>query len=108
MFWSKLWLCLITLAAGLAVAVGLLAPRPLAHDLEREAGARLERAQHAASLLLKVNARKWMDTAAQVAGDAVLVESLDQATRDQASKGGDLNLVHKTVQERLRYFNDKM
>ena len=29
MFWSKLWLSLVTLAAGLAVAVALLAPRPL-------------------------------------------------------------------------------
>src|SRR6185369_11423006 len=48
--------------------------------------------------------RKWMDTAAQVATDAVLVESLEQATRGPA----DLGLVHKTVQERLRYFNDKM
>ena len=73
-------------------------------DLERETGARLERAQHSASLLLKVNARKWIDTAAQVATDAVLVEALEQATKGPA----DLGLVHKTVQERLRYFNDKM
>ena len=104
MLWSKIWLALITLAAGLAVAVALLAPRPLGRDLEHEAGARLERAQHDASLLLKINARKWMDTAAQVATDAVLVESLEQATRGPA----DLGLVHKTVQDRLRYFNDRM
>jgi hypothetical protein len=106
MFWSKLWLFLVTLVAGLAVAVALLAPRPLERDLEREAGARLERAQHAASLLLKVNARKWMDTAAQVANDAVLVESLEQASSQRGP--ADLTLVHRTVQERLRYFNDKM
>ena len=104
MFWSKLWLILVCLACGVAASVAMLAPRPLGRDLERESGARLERAQHAASLLLKVNARKWMDTAAQVATDAVLVESLEQATRGPA----DLGLVHKTVQERLRYFNDKM
>ena len=104
MFWSKTWFFLIALVGALAVAVALLAARPMQRDLERETGARLERAQHSASLLLKVNARKWIDTAAQVATDAVLVEALEQATKGPA----DLGLVHKTVQERLRYFNDKM
>src|SRR6478752_390342 len=104
MIWSRLWLFAISLTCALATALALLAPRPIQRELERETGARLERAQHAASLLLKVNARKWMDTAAQVATDAVLVESLEQATKGPA----DLGLVHKTVQERLRYFNDKM
>ncbi|HEX8954252.1 MAG TPA: hypothetical protein VF945_20500, partial [Polyangia bacterium] len=104
MFWSKTWFLLVALVGGLAIAVALLTARPLQRDLEHETGARLERAQHSASLLLKVNARKWIDTAAQVATDAVLVESLEQATKGPA----DLGLVHKTVQERLRYFNDKM
>jgi Double sensory domain of two-component sensor kinase len=104
MFWSKTWFLLVAMAGALAVAVALLAARPLQRDLERETGARLERAQHSASLLLKVNARKWIDTAAQVSTDAVLVEALEQATKGPA----DLGLVHKTVQERLRYFNDKM
>jgi hypothetical protein len=104
MFWSKTWFLLIALVAALAMAVALLAARPLQRDLEHETGARLERAQHSASLLLKVNARKWIDTAAQVATDAVLVESLEQATKGPA----DLGLVHRTVQERLKYFNDKM
>jgi hypothetical protein len=104
MFWSKLWLLLVTLVAGLAVALLILLPSVLGKDLERETGARLERAQHAASLLLKVNARKWMDTSAQVATDPVLVEALEQATRGPA----DLALVHKTVQDRLRNFNEKI
>ena len=104
MFWSKTWFLLIAFVGALAIAVALLAARPLQRDLEHETGARLERAQHSASLLLKVNARKWIDTAAQVSTDAVLVESLEQATKGPA----DLGLVHKTVQERLRYFNDKM
>jgi hypothetical protein len=104
MFWSKTWFLLVALVGALAIAVAFLAARPLQRDLEHETGARLERAQHSASLLLKVNARKWIDTAAQVATDAVLVEALEQATKGPA----DLGLVHKTVQERLRYFNDKM
>jgi hypothetical protein len=104
MFWSKTWFLLVALIGAMAVAVALLTARPLQRDLERETGARLERAQHSASLLLKVNARKWIDTAAQVATDAVLVEALEQATKGPA----DLGLVHRTVQERLKYFNDKM
>jgi hypothetical protein len=104
MFWSKTWLLLMTVLGALAIAVALLTARPMQRDLERETGARLERAQHSASLLLKVNARKWIDTAAQVATDAVLVEALEQATKGPA----DLGLVHRTVQERLKYFNDKM
>src|SRR4029079_15554027 len=35
---------------------------------------------------------------------AVLIESLDQATRGPA----DLQIVHKTVQDRLRSFNERM
>jgi hypothetical protein len=101
MFWTRFWLLLVTVACAAAVSFALLAPRPVQQQLERESGARLERAQQAAALLLKVNARKWMDTVAQVATDAMLVESLEQATRGPA----DLNLLHRTVQERLRYFN---
>jgi hypothetical protein len=98
---TRLWLIALTLAAGVAAATVLVMPGPLVENTEREAGARLERAQQAAALFLKVNARTWMDTAARVAGDAVLVEALDQATRGPA----DLALVHRTVQERLRAFS---
>jgi hypothetical protein len=104
MFFSKTWFLLVTVAGGLAVALALLAPRPVQRDLERETGARLERAAHSASLLLKNNARKWIDSAAQVCTDAVLIEALEQATKGPA----DLGLVHKTVQERLRYFNEQL
>jgi hypothetical protein len=100
----RLWLFLLTLFAGVAAAFALLAPRNVSEDLDRETDTRLERTHHAASLLLRVNARKWIDTSAQVASDAVLVESLDQATRGPT----DLGLVHKTVQDRLKYFNERM
>jgi hypothetical protein len=104
MLWSKIWFSLVAAAGALAVALAFLAPQPIVRDLEGEMGARLERAQHSASLLLRLNARKWIDSAAQVATDAVLVESLEQATKGAA----DLGLVHKTVQERLHYFSERM
>jgi hypothetical protein len=100
----RAWVILLTLVAALAAAFAVLAPQMLTRDLDREIDARLERTHHAASLLLRVNARKWIDTSAQVASDAVLVESLNEATRGPS----DLAMVHKTVQDRLRYFNERM
>ena len=44
MVWSRLWLFVITVACALATVLALLAPRPIQRDLERESGARLERA----------------------------------------------------------------
>lgn len=104
MFWSRLWLLLVTLAGGLLVLLGVIGARAARTELDHQAGLRLERAQHAASLLLRVNARKWMDTVAQLSTDAVLAESLEQASKGAA----DPQLVHKTVQERLRYFSETM
>jgi hypothetical protein len=100
----RFWLFLLTLAAGCAVAFALLAPRGVSEELDRETDTRLERTHHAASLLLRVNARKWIDTSAQVASDAVLVEALAEATRGPT----DLAAVHQNVQQRLKYFNDRM
>ncbi len=100
----RFWIFLVTIALGIAVAALLLLPRMLGDEIEHEIDARLERTQHAATLLLRVNARNWIDTSAQVASDAVLGESLDQATKGPS----DLALVHKTVQDRLHYFNESM
>jgi hypothetical protein len=103
MFWSRLWLVLLSIVAALATAAALLAPRPLADELDRETTRRLERAQQATAWFLRVNARQWMDTVAHDATDAVLVNGLQEATKGPA----DLAMVHKTVQERLRAFAEK-
>jgi hypothetical protein len=100
----RLWLVVVTLAAFIAGALVLALPRPLGGEVEREVGARLSRAQQAARLLLKVTAREWIDRAGQSAADAVLVESLDQASRGPA----DLTMIHKTVAERLRALGDQL
>ncbi len=104
MFWSKLWLLLVCVVGAAAAAVALALPGPLTQEIEQEAGARLVRAEAAAQLILKVSARQWIDSAAQASVDAVLRESLDQASRGPA----DLTLVHRTVQERLKSFADKI
>jgi hypothetical protein len=100
---SRVWLILLSLMAALATAAALLAPRPLGDALDQETGHRLERAQQATALFLKVNARQWMDTVAHDATDAVLVNGLVEATKGPA----DLGILHKTVQERLRAFAEK-
>jgi hypothetical protein len=100
----RLWIFLLTLAAGIAAALMIIAPRGISEDLDHETDLRLERTHHAASLLLRVNARKWIDTSAQVASDVNLIESLDQATKGPV----DLAMVHASVQQRLKYFNDRM
>jgi hypothetical protein len=103
MAWSRFWLILLSVVAALATAAALLAPRPLGVELDQETGRRLERAQQATALFLKVNARQWMDTVAHDATDAVLVNALVEATKGPA----DLGILHKTVQERLRAFAEK-
>ncbi len=100
----RVWLVLLTLVCGLGIALAMLAPRGVGEQLDVELDNRLERSQYAAALLLRVNARKWIDTSGRIASDAVLAESLDQATRGPA----DLQLVHKTVQDRLRSFAEQM
>ena len=94
---------MLSTVAALATAAALLAPRPLGEQLDEETGRRLERAQHAISLFLKVNARQWMDVVAHDATDAGLVNSLAEATKGPA----DLGILHKTVQEKLRSFVEK-
>jgi hypothetical protein len=103
MLWSRLWMALLALVGAVAVLLVVTLPRPLGDTLDQEVSGRLARAQQATALLLKVNARQWMDTAAHDATDAVLVDALEQATHGAT----DLTIIHKTVQERLRVFAEK-
>ena len=97
MFLSKIWFILIALAAGLAVTVALVAPRPAVQKLSALEGQRLDRAQYAAEQMLKVDAHKWIDRVSKLGRDAIISESLDSATRG----AGEINVIHKTVQDRF-------
>jgi len=97
MFLSKIWFILIALAAGVAVTVALVAPRPAVQKLSGLEGQRLDRAQYAAEQMLKVDAHKWIDRVSKLGRDAIISESLDSATRG----AGEINVIHKTVQERF-------
>jgi hypothetical protein len=103
MFLSKIWFFLVAVFAVLAATLLILQPRPMQGELDAQVEARLQGADRGAGMLLKIHARKWLDAAAQVSSDAQLYEALDQATRG----GANLDLVHKTAQARLRYFNQE-
>jgi hypothetical protein len=97
MFLTKIWFILIALAAGVAVTVALVAPRPAVQKLAMLEGQRLDRAQYAAEQMLKVDAHKWIDRVSKLGRDAIISESLDSATRG----AGEINVIHKTVQDRF-------
>ena len=97
MFLSKIWFILIALAAGVAVTVALVAPRPAVQKLAMVEGQRLDRAQYAAEQMLKVDAHKWIDRVSKLGRDAIISESLDSASRG----AGEINVIHKTVQDRF-------
>ncbi len=100
----RLWIVVLTIALVGAAALVVCLPRSLVDEIDRDAQSHLAHARRAASMLLRVSARKRIDTAALLASDAVLMESLDEATRGPP----DLQTVHRTVQERLKIFNEKL
>jgi hypothetical protein len=97
MFLTKIWFILIAVAAGVAVTVALVAPRPAVQKLSALEGQRLDRAQYAAEQMLKVDAHKWIDRVSKLGRDAIISESLDSASRG----AGEINVIHKTVQDRF-------
>src|SRR6266700_6185532 len=97
MFLTKIWFILIALAAGVAVTVALVAPRPAVQKLATLEGQRLDRSQYAAEQMLKVDAHKWIDRVSKLGRDAIISESLDSATRG----AGEITVIHKTVLDRF-------
>jgi hypothetical protein len=104
MIWSRVWLTFLTLTLAAMLLFVLVMPQPMARALDEQVRGKLEQARQAGALLLRLNARQWIDATAQAATDAVLIESLEQSARGAA----DVELVHKTAQERLHHFQSEM
>jgi hypothetical protein len=98
MFLSKIWFLLLGLAAAVAAAFALIAPRPFERKLEAAEGQRLDRAQYAAEQMFKVDAHKWIDHVSKLGRDAIIAESLDAASRGS----GEITVIHRTIQDRFR------
>ncbi|HEY3358391.1 MAG TPA: MXAN_5187 family protein [Polyangia bacterium] len=104
MYFTKIWFGLVTLVGAFALSLAVLAQVPSQHAVEREQAERLDYAQHSMQLLLKVNARKWMDYATQAATDREIVGPLEEASKSADIAPG----IHQTAQSKLRQFNDNL
>src|SRR5947208_10858062 len=98
MFLSKIWFILIALVSAVAGTFALVAPRPAVQKLAALEGQRLDRAQYAAEQMFKVDAHKWIDRVSKLGRDAIVAESLDNASRG----AGEWTVLHKTLQDRFR------
>ena len=96
MLFTKTWIVLLSLAVSLALGMALVTPGPATRDLTQKVVENLDRAQHNAEMMLRLEARDWIDTAAKMARDRELVEVLLEAsdgtgdikTRRPSSRGG--------------------
>ncbi len=80
MLFTKTWIVLLSVAATLAFGVALVAPGPAGRALTKASVDRLDADQQNAELMLRLEARDWIDTAAKMSRDRTLVEALEQAS----------------------------
>lgn len=108
MFWSKIWFFLVAVAAAVALSVAVTMPRPQERAQRDEIDERVSRARSSTEMLLRENARKWVDLAASFARVPAppgqpklkLDGNLDQASRETRDISAEL---HQTTLETLRY-----
>jgi hypothetical protein len=79
-FWSKIWLFLVTLAAALALTVALVLPRPAQRARVGEEHERLVHACSVVKILLADNARNRVDVAGAFARHPDVVSTLIEAS----------------------------
>ncbi len=99
MIFSKVWMFLLALALAAAFGVAFMAPKPAAREATKYYAENLDRAQHSAQLMLRVEARKWVDIAAKVAVDRTLIENMEKAADNPAElKKVEAKLNNRVVQ----------
>jgi hypothetical protein len=80
MFWSKIWLFIVTLAAAVALTIALVMPRPAQRVRAETERQRLVLACSVVDILLGDNARNRVDVAASFARDPDIVAAMAQAS----------------------------
>jgi hypothetical protein len=101
-FWSKIWLFLVTLAAAVAITVALVLPRPAQRAQVEEEHQRLVHACGVVGILLGDNARNRIDVVGAFARDADVVTALADA-----SNATDLDEARaKSVRDTARKVRD--
>ncbi|MCA9667717.1 MAG: hypothetical protein KC503_19090 [Myxococcales bacterium] len=89
MWFTRVWIVLLAAAAGLALGIASVVSGPAGRDLTAIAMRGLDRMQHNAELLLRIQARDWIDTVSTLASDATVVSVLERAS-DGAKEVGKL------------------
>jgi len=79
-FWSKIWLFLVALAAAAAVTVALVLPRPAQRAVVRGEANRLQTACSVIHILLADDARNRVDLAGAFARSPEIMNALDAAS----------------------------
>jgi len=82
-FWSKIWLFVITLAAAAVLAIALVLPRPAQRTLVRTETTRLQTACSVIRILLADDARNRVDLAGAFARDPKILNTLDAASASE-------------------------
>ena len=99
MIFSKVWMFLLALALAAAFGIAFMAPKPAAREATKYYAENLDRAQHSAQLMLRVEARKWIDIAAKVSVDRTLIENMEKAVDNPAElKKVEAKLNNRVVQ----------
>ncbi|MCC6750950.1 MAG: hypothetical protein IT371_25060 [Deltaproteobacteria bacterium] len=99
MWLSRIWVLVLAIAVAVGLAIAFVVHRPAARDLARAHMQSLDHVQHNADLLLRLEARDWIDYAAGVTKDRALVEVLEQASDGQR----DAKVLQSRANARLLY-----
>jgi len=108
LFWSKIWFFLIAVVAGLALSIALIMPRPAQRVQEQEVDPdRVNTGRAMVQLLLRENARTWIDLASVFArmpapqGQPSL--KLDQVLETASAQENIAQASHDTAKSTLDY-----
>jgi hypothetical protein len=83
---SKIWVLVLGLAVTAGVGLALLVPKPAFREVSKAYAENLDRGQHNADLVLRLESRDWIDAVAKMAWDGTLIDLLEQAS----NRRGDL------------------
>src|SRR5512137_2192524 len=98
MFLSKIWLFLLSVAAALALSIALLVPKPASREVGKAYAENMDRGQHNTDLIIRLEARDWIDAVAKLSWDSTLVNLLEEAS----NRKGDLKQQQAKLAERLQ------
>jgi hypothetical protein len=92
-FWSKIWLFVIGLAAAVALTVALVLPRPAQRALSRGEASRLQTACGVIHILLADDARNRVDLAGSFARAPEIMNALESASTAERLDEGRMKQV---------------